>query len=229
MKLPWKCNGLLCTVQIIHNATNSIKPGVFSDFTILLTIIFSWHKRHSNVPEEQNYHYLRLWLDAYRRNWVSALVESVGGGNGRVNVSVIGRGCRHGMVDWMYWGWDNTPRPTQDGPVVVVPVDDGGLFTCHNGGGVPVDPTVDHICSVRGTHWRSRQGRWSSNLEHNNLTWLRSNNRTKKGFHGFYLFLRVLLLGLVYKSRGFYWKLRPGELSHGHNSVNSKQNLMGLD
>ena len=156
------------------------------EFSLILPFFclkfFSWHKRHSNIPEEQNYHYLGLWLDAYRRNWVSALVESVGGGNGRVNVSVIGRGCRHGMVDWMYWGWDNTP--TQNGPIVVVPVDDGGLFTCHNGGGVPVDPTVDHICSVRGTHCRSRQGRWSSNLEHNNL-WLRSNNSTKKGFHGF--------------------------------------------
>ena len=37
-----------------------------------------------------------------------------------------------------------------------------------------------------------------------------------------------LLLGLEYKSRGFSRKLRPGELLHGHNSVNSQQILMGL-
>ena len=38
----------------------------------------------------------------------------------------------------------------------------------------------------------------------------------------------VLLLGLEYKSRGFSRKLRPGELLHEHNSVNSQQILMGL-
>ena len=37
-----------------------------------------------------------------------------------------------------------------------------------------------------------------------------------------------VLLGLEYKSRGFSRKLRPGELLHGHNSVNSQQILMGL-
>ena len=37
-----------------------------------------------------------------------------------------------------------------------------------------------------------------------------------------------LLLGLEYKSRVFSRKLRPGELLHGHNSVNSQQILMGL-
>ena len=37
-----------------------------------------------------------------------------------------------------------------------------------------------------------------------------------------------LLLGLVYKSRVFSRKLRPGELWHGHNSSNSQQILMGL-
>ena len=36
------------------------------------------------------------------------------------------------------------------------------------------------------------------------------------------------LLGLEYKSRVFSLKLRPGELLHGHNSVNSQQILMGL-
>ena len=37
-----------------------------------------------------------------------------------------------------------------------------------------------------------------------------------------------ILIGLEYKSRGFSRKLRPGELLHGHNSVNSQQILMGL-
>ena len=37
-----------------------------------------------------------------------------------------------------------------------------------------------------------------------------------------------LLLGLEYKSRVFSRKLHPGELLHGHNSVNSQQILMGL-
>ena len=35
------------------------------------------------------------------------------------------------------------------------------------------------------------------------------------------LVCHTILFGLEYKSRGFYRKLRPGELSHGHNSERS--------